>query len=211
MTQIWLASCGCWHEAWAGVFYPDDLPSSWRFSYYSNEFSEIYLRHHEWAIADAEILQSWMEDCDGRFQFLLQVDLSQFEEQTSSLDKALENLAILSGRVGLLAFGGSETELNKYLSTFVNQVPQAATFYDGESSEAGVSVPLLQTVPDAEAPIRANLLLVTFQPSNKTLAEWLKAIVASQQSGGIIFCADPPSVDSLRRAEGLLPYILPER
>jgi len=207
MHQIWLASCGCWHQAWESDYYPDDLPASWRFSYYSNEFSAIYLRHSEWVLADTQSVATWMEDCDAEFEFLLEVDLAQYQHQAPLLEKALENLTLLSEQVAALVFRGDAPTRTPYQERIRQAAPRAQLFAQFENHGSS-ELPRLQQIDRAEDDIHANLLLVNFKPSPKQIANYLKSIVKSNHCGGLIFCGDAPSVDSLRQAEGLLPFLL---
>jgi len=209
MRHIWIASCGCWHSNWDAQFYPDDLPPNWRLCYYSNEFSAIFLQHQEWVAQPTRNIEVWMEDCNDRFEFLLQIEFAQFEANTGLLDKALENLAIMSSQVSALIFNAMDASLPKYWNLFIQAVPHAEIFIQGEDGAVPENSRRLQSVDNADDEIRSELLLVSFQPTPKLMAQWLKAIIASGRSGGLIFCGEAPSVESLRQGEGLLPYLLP--
>jgi len=208
MSQIWLASCGCWHQAWDSSFYPDDLPPSWRFSYYSNEFQSLYLRDDEWISVDREDLQTWMEDCDERFEFLLQLDIDRIENKEHDLEEVMARLAILSEQVSALVLSGEAVLIKRYRDSLA-KVSKAALFYLA-IDQVDSALPLAQFVDNASDAIWAKLLIVRFIPPPKLLAQWLKTIVAAGHSGGLIFCSQPPSIDLLRQAEGLLPFLLPQ-
>jgi len=36
------------HDEWLGVFYPDDLPESWRLDYFSNAFNVVLVPQQAW-------------------------------------------------------------------------------------------------------------------------------------------------------------------
>jgi len=205
MRQLWLAACGCWHKAWDSSFYPDDLPSSWRFSYYSNEFSAIYLTCQEWAGASLEQLQAWIDDCDEDFQFLLQVDLQEMDHGLLSDDAVWEKLALLRPQLGALLFCGSEDLLAAHAARFCQAAPEAQYFANNSTRPEFHS---WQELRQGDEEIRANLLIITRPVDSKILARCLKPIVDSNRSGGLIFCGDPPQLENLRQAEGLLPFFL---
>jgi len=65
----------CWErDAWAGGFYPEDLPPEWRLAYYSAAFSCVYLPYAEWCGRDLRLLAAWVEDARPGFRFVLQAN-----------------------------------------------------------------------------------------------------------------------------------------
>jgi len=71
--QFHVGSAGWDHAAWAGSFYPDDLPPEWRLSYYNNYFTCSYLSYEEWSQQNPATLAQWVEDTLERFCFVLQL------------------------------------------------------------------------------------------------------------------------------------------
>jgi len=67
-----IGSIGWQHEQWKDSYYPDDLPSDWLFSYYSKQFRTVWLQASELINNSAEEIQSWLDDCDQNFDFLLE-------------------------------------------------------------------------------------------------------------------------------------------
>lgn len=68
-----VGSMGWNHPEWCEQFYPDDLPSEWRLTYYANEFSLVLLPASEWMSGDRELFCGWRADVSDTFQFILDV------------------------------------------------------------------------------------------------------------------------------------------
>ena len=84
---------------WAGSFYPPDLPSEWRLSYFANEFPAVLVPAGSWVRATAEQLGEWAEDAPTDFRFYL--ELPPRERDMGALPRAVSALgARLSGWVG---------------------------------------------------------------------------------------------------------------
>jgi len=202
MADFWITACGCWHEAWNDNFYPDDIPLSWRFSYFSNEFSAIYLTHEQWCQAALEDVSAWMEDCSEHFQFLLQIDLRKALDE-----QAQQRIAVLAEQVAAVVFFGSGADIEARQRDIVALLPAAQIFYDVTDAQ-GPQVSTVQHVDDAASALSANFIIVDFTPAPKLLATWLSTLLSRQQSAALVFCGAKPSVESIRQAEGLLPFLL---
>jgi hypothetical protein len=77
--------------AWAGAFYPDDLPPEWRLPYFANAFPAVLLPAPEWLAAGPAGLAAWAAEVPARFRFYL-------EQPAGPADAAL--LAAASGSLG---------------------------------------------------------------------------------------------------------------
>ena len=62
------------HEAWAGSYYPDDLPGSWRLSYYSNEFHGGLVPASKWLNCSSDTWSEWIDDVSDSFRFYLELE-----------------------------------------------------------------------------------------------------------------------------------------
>ncbi len=71
-TVIHLCARGWAHAGWRGGFYPDDLPETWRLSYYANEFSGVLVPEDAWREAGETALAGWAEDVPELFRFYLE-------------------------------------------------------------------------------------------------------------------------------------------
>ena len=91
-----LGAIGWEHDAWCGVFYPDDMPSEWRLSFYNTEFECTYLPYAVWSRAAPEALQQWREDTLARFRFLLEPAPSEAVADDAARLAVLGEKAILA-------------------------------------------------------------------------------------------------------------------
>ena len=71
--NFFVAARGWRHPAWKESFYPEDLPTDWQLSYYSNEFRAVVVSADELASVDALEVVRWQEDTDEAFRFFLEV------------------------------------------------------------------------------------------------------------------------------------------
>ncbi|MCW8976483.1 MAG: hypothetical protein OQL10_12250 [Sedimenticola sp.] len=68
-----IGSMGWDHPEWCEQFYPDDLPSEWRLTYYANAFPQVLLPAADWMSGDSELFRSWYADVSDTFRFILDV------------------------------------------------------------------------------------------------------------------------------------------
>lgn len=62
-----------WEDpAWNGAFYPEELPSDWRFTYYSNHLRAVLVPATRWAAAAEAEVREWPNDSDSAFRFVLE-------------------------------------------------------------------------------------------------------------------------------------------
>jgi uncharacterized protein YecE (DUF72 family) len=76
---IRVGACDWDHPHWQGSFYPDDLPSDWRLSYYANEFSVVLVPQLKWRAQDADFEQ-WAEDAPEGFRFYFLTDDTDIDD-----------------------------------------------------------------------------------------------------------------------------------
>ena len=84
-TEIEIGFLGWDYDHWEGLFYPDDLPQDWRFSYYSNEFRTVLIPWDYLQSVEPNTVQQWFEDVDDDFEFYVEVPLDISWERLSSL------------------------------------------------------------------------------------------------------------------------------
>jgi hypothetical protein len=94
--RCYVGSAGWEHPEWEGVFYPEELPSEWRLTYYNTAFPCVYLAYGEWGRRGPDELSRWVDDTGEHFRFVLEAN----PKGTTQADG--ERLAILASRVGLL-------------------------------------------------------------------------------------------------------------
>jgi uncharacterized protein YecE (DUF72 family) len=71
--SILVGARGWDHDDWSGGFYPDDLPSGWRLTYYANWLRAVLVPGETWNGADVEVVRQWAADCDEAFRFVLEL------------------------------------------------------------------------------------------------------------------------------------------
>lgn len=80
MSEEWARpEIGAWgwgHSEWQDNFYPDDLPTDWRLTYYSNEFPLVLVPVADWVHMSASQVVNWIEDVNEEFQFILELPAS---------------------------------------------------------------------------------------------------------------------------------------
>lgn len=98
-----VGSRGWDHQAWADSYYPEDLPESWRLSYYSNEFYGVLVPASEWLNCSSDTWSDWMGDVSGNFQFFLEVEtvasgeLQRLKQFAGLLGDALGGVVVTKG------------------------------------------------------------------------------------------------------------------
>lgn len=90
-----LGAIGWDHEAWAGSFYPEDMPPEWRLSYYNTHFDCVLLPYRDWGARSLETLAAWREDTLERFRFLLEHPPGTLTDEDQARIDALAGKAVL--------------------------------------------------------------------------------------------------------------------
>lgn len=85
------------HPAWAGSFYPTDLPEEWRLTFYASQFNCVFLPARTWREGAASELEQWCDDVHSEFRFLLQSDEISTPSQT--LGDKTKLIDIQDGRI----------------------------------------------------------------------------------------------------------------
>ena len=63
------------HAQWTGRYYPDDLPSSWRLSFYANDFTGVLVPAVQWRAAGRATLARWRQDVPAGFRFFFETEM----------------------------------------------------------------------------------------------------------------------------------------
>jgi hypothetical protein len=92
-----LGAIGWNHDAWAGVFYPDDMPPEWRLSYYNTHYECVLLPYADWNARDPVELTAWREDTLERFRFLLEHPPGALSDKDHARIEALGEKAVPLG------------------------------------------------------------------------------------------------------------------
>lgn len=67
-----LGACNWAPADWSRRFYPDDLPADWQFSYYANEFRQVFITAEQWHGTAAEVL-NWRAELPDDFRLFLEI------------------------------------------------------------------------------------------------------------------------------------------
>lgn len=60
-----------WPE-WEQGFYPEDMPTDWRLTFYNTQFNCVFLPASQWRQAADGVVEQWAEDTHDQFLFLLE-------------------------------------------------------------------------------------------------------------------------------------------
>ncbi|WP_298138819.1 hypothetical protein [Acidiferrobacter sp.] len=72
LTPLLVGARGYTHATWRGAFYPEDLPSEWRFLFYSHRYPALLMPARAWG-PDPARLAAFSEDAPGDFRMVLEV------------------------------------------------------------------------------------------------------------------------------------------
>lgn len=126
-------------DSWGRGFYPDDMPSEWRLTYFNTQFSCVWLSHSAWCGTSLEEANSWVEDTHAGFRFLLEAGAVPGAHES-------ELMSILTPRLGLhcaadhgdLIWFRAGVNLRDLARTLLERVERTRTVYllsrDGDRS-----------------------------------------------------------------------------
>ncbi len=87
---ILVGARGWVHPKRAGGFYPEELPSDWRFAYYSNYLRSVLVPSETWKNTGIEEVREWVEDSDPEFHFVLELP-DALSHPTPEIGRSLED------------------------------------------------------------------------------------------------------------------------
>jgi hypothetical protein len=113
-----IGAYGWKHENWSGGFYPDDLPSDWQLTYYSNAFNCVLVPAEYWCEQELPDCEEWLESVHEEFRFHVACDerlleclpLEELEAHLNILKPALASLVFLADSPG------SESSIGQFAS-----------------------------------------------------------------------------------------------
>jgi|GEM_PF-4031541 len=92
-------------EEWLTSFYPEDLPSEWRLSYYANEFSTTFLDCLQWCDPEQQDLsEEMLEDCHTGFHPVVSIGIDKVTPQ--QVNSFFQWLAQLDEEIGIQRVAG---------------------------------------------------------------------------------------------------------
>ena len=71
--SILIGTRGWDHPDWTGTFYPDVLPTDWRFSFYCNQLRAVLVPAEAWLAAPLADVCAWAEDAFPEFRFVVEL------------------------------------------------------------------------------------------------------------------------------------------
>jgi len=120
-----MIALGCFdwrYPAWQGGFYPDDLPTEWRLTFYANEFDALGLEGAAWLQPSLDELESWVVDTREGFRIYLELPA----QPVPDLEARLKALGPRLG--GALAGAGCAPEVIELSGRFAPVWAQEAAF-----------------------------------------------------------------------------------
>lgn len=161
-----IGSWGWRHPEWEkDVFYPDDLPTDWQLSYYSNEFDAVVVPASYWS-TDGYGEDDWLDDITDDFAFYIdwpflqltdQADYEKCAQYCQHLDQQMVAV-LLNGKVWQALTTDQQQWFKAVTKDFTvlqyNAVSEAgyAPVYDDQLSTPGESILLLHS--DAKENLR---------------------------------------------------------
>ncbi len=102
--------CSGWfYRAWKGVFYPNELPQSGWFSYYSSKFNTVELNSTFYNFPKKERVRRWLKEAPDGFIYAIKAPriithLKKFRDCEGYLREFYETIEILGDKLGAVLF-----------------------------------------------------------------------------------------------------------
>ncbi|EHQ51377.1 hypothetical protein ECTPHS_01714 [Ectothiorhodospira sp. PHS-1] len=177
------------HPAWLAQFYPDDLPASWRLSYYANEFRAVLVPRERRLAAGEAGMRVWRDEVSRGFRFYLEL--------------SPEDDAVVPAR--------AEAVLGDHLAGYVMAAgaafPPPGTGRPWFASRAGAGSARLWTGTDTPGACGGvGLLTLDGPPDLRALRGQLECFIHGSPAGaGLLFMdAGPGTVDQAMTIAALL-------
>ena len=126
--RYWIGCSGFHYKEWKGLFYPDKLPQSKWFEYYSGVFNTLELNVTFYRFPQLKFLENWHSKSHDEFRFSVKAPrLITHYKKFSGTESMLEDF-----------YGTIRLGLKEKLGAVLFQLPPQATF----------SLEYLQTIQD---------------------------------------------------------------
>ncbi|MDH3948949.1 MAG: DUF72 domain-containing protein [Gammaproteobacteria bacterium] len=208
-----IGACGWSHSSWVADFYPEDLPSDWRLSYYANEFPVVLVTAEEWRLPEADATK-WCEESEASFCFVLEISANTVEEAQSQLpraaafaDRCVGSLLRASVNIDVKTL---EDLLDRVIAfspvcvDFGNEVPAASVIqvlqsrqiswcWHGEGESEG-----LMLGPFAVTRISSN------DVNPRQIRHWVETCLTAgdeRRQMILLFDGEPPDIEAIRQAQ----------
>ena len=208
-----IGACGWSHPDWTDDFYPEDLPVDWRLGYYANEFPVVLVTEEEWRFPEADV-QTWCEESETSFRFILEITASTVEEVQSQLDRA----AAFSDRcIGSLLCVSGNTDLS-LLENLLDQVaafsPVCVDYSNKEVTESVIQVLQQRQISlcwhGEGEPVGltwgsfAVARIISTDTNPKKIRHWVESCLSGvdeQRQTVLLFDGEPPDIGAVRQAQ----------
>jgi uncharacterized protein YecE (DUF72 family) len=106
----WVGTSGFSYDEWVGSFYPDDLATKDRLSFYASRLSSVEINNTFYRMPKPSVLEGWASQVPPRFRFVLKASRRITHNKRLEPDSAdetaylLRTAAVLGERLGPLLF-----------------------------------------------------------------------------------------------------------
>lgn len=107
--RLSVGTSGFSYKGWKGSFYPEDLPAKEMLRYYSGRLPAVEINNTFYRMARASVLESWVEQVDDRFRFVLKASrrithFKRLEDVAEETDYLFSTAAALGDHLGAILF-----------------------------------------------------------------------------------------------------------
>ena len=134
-TEIRVGTSGWLYFHWQGRFYPDDLPKTKWFQYYSNIFDTVELNSTFYHLPKKETVQNWRKNSLKNFLYAVKASrfithIKRLKDVEEPVKTFYETVALLKGKLGPVLFQlpPSMKQNLKLLEFFLELLPRKPKF-----------------------------------------------------------------------------------
>jgi uncharacterized protein YecE (DUF72 family) len=109
MSTCWIGTSGWQHDPFAGRFYPDDLATSDRLSFYAETFDSVEVNNTFYQSPDEETLHAWRAQTPDDFTFAVKANqyithFKKLKDPAEPVQNLYRNVEPLGDRLGPILF-----------------------------------------------------------------------------------------------------------
>jgi len=106
---VFIATSGWQYGHWTGPFYPEDLPKTRLFDYYSSRFNTVEVNNSFYRLPEAKTFERWREKSPGGFIFALKASrfithVKRLKEPEGPIKNFMERAVLLEEKLGPILF-----------------------------------------------------------------------------------------------------------
>lgn len=189
MNQVLLGALDWQHPKWKEGYYPDDLPTDWRLSYYANQFQTVLIDLNEYTDETLrDSLMEALEECHENFRPVLHANTENLShaEVKDWLD-ALRAIEIQPA--GMIIYGKIHESESTRWSEVLQGLQLAAYVTDSESENCFTVnrqtlpelVPIF--VPPQQTSMSTWLVILDGERTDRELAQDIQQALQSRLDG----------------------------